>query len=138
MYIVLLYQKQTMKTIKVTYWATTAIVALMMTYSAYAYLTADAMKQAFHHLAFSDTFRVELAIAKFIGVVLLLAPVGSKVKEWTYAGFTFTFIAAVIAHATSGDPMSAVIAPFIILMLLSASYFTYHKLQNALSAQRAR
>lgn len=52
-----------MKTIKITYWITTAIVALMMTYSAYSYLTKEAMQQAFHHLGYPDYFRMELAIA---------------------------------------------------------------------------
>ena len=50
-----------MKAIKITYWVTTAIVALMMTYSAYAYLTQPAMLQAFHHLGYPGYFRMELA-----------------------------------------------------------------------------
>jgi hypothetical protein len=63
-----------MKTLKITYWATTVIVALMMTYSAYAYLTQAALLQAFQHLGFPDYFRIELAVAKLIGAALLLIP----------------------------------------------------------------
>jgi uncharacterized membrane protein YphA (DoxX/SURF4 family) len=116
-----------MKAIKITYWITTAIVALMMTYSTYAYLTQDAVKQAFQHLGFPDYFRVELAIAKLIGAILLLAPVTSRIKEWAYAGFTITFISAFIAHSSSGDPVANRSMPLIFLVLLVISYVTYHK-----------
>ena len=117
-----------MKTLRITYWVTTALVGLMMTYSAYAYLTDAAMKQGFVHLGFPDYFRVELAIAKFIGVVLLLAPVPPRWKEWAYAGFVINFVSAIIAHNASGDPLTNSVAPFIFLVLVLVSYFTYHRL----------
>ena len=116
-----------MKTIKIIYWITTAIVALMMAYSSYAYVTQDAVREGFHHLGFSDSFRVELAIAKLIGAILLLAPVNSRIKEWVYAGFTITFISAFIAHTSSGDPITKGVMPLIFLALLIVSYITFHK-----------
>ncbi len=117
-----------MKTLKITYWVTTALVALMMTYSGYAYLTDPTMKQGFVHLGFPDYFRIELAIAKFIGVFVLLAPVPSRIKEWAYAGFVINFISAFIAHLASGDPFANAVAPLVFLTLLLVSYFTFHKL----------
>ena len=117
-----------MKTIKITYWTATVIVSLMMVYSAYAYLTNPMIAQAFQHLGFPGYFRVELAIAKLIGAVLLLAPVSARIKEWTYAGFAFTFISAFIAHTASADPAANKMGPVIFLVLLVVSYFTYHKL----------
>ncbi|TZF81352.1 DoxX family protein [Pedobacter sp. BS3] len=117
--------------IKIFYWIPTAIVALMMIYSAYAYLTQPALKGAFHHLGYPDYFRVELALAKLIGAILLLVPVISRVKEWTYAGFAITFISAFIAHSASGDPLNYRLMPLIFLALLIVSYITYHKKQTA-------
>ena len=114
-----------MKSIKITYWVTTTIVALMMVYSAYAYLT-----QPFGHLGFPSYFRVELAIAKLIGAILLLTPVASKIKEWAYAGFVVVFLSAFIAHTESGDPVSYRIMPVIFLALLIVSYYTCHKLNS--------
>jgi uncharacterized membrane protein YphA (DoxX/SURF4 family) len=119
-----------MKAIRIIYWITTAIVALMMTYSAYAYLTAAAMQQAFHHLGYPDYFRVELAIAKLAGAVVLLAPVAARLKEWAYAGFAFTFISAFIAHTASGDPVNYRVMPVIFLVLLTVSYISYYKAQK--------
>ena len=56
------------------------------------------MAEAFTHLGFPDYFRVELAWAKLLGVVLLLAPVPARLKEWAYAGFAITLGSALIAH----------------------------------------
>lgn len=132
MYIVLLIKTQEMKAIKITYWATTIIVTIMMIYSAYAYLTQDAMAQAFRHLGYPDYFRVELAIGKLIGAILLVAPVSARIKEWVYAGFIITFVSAFIAHTASGDPVNYRAMPVIFLALLIASYITYHKRTSVL------
>jgi hypothetical protein len=117
-----------MKTTKITYWAATAIVSLMMVFSAYSYLANPAIAQAFHRLGFPDYFRIELAIAKLIGAVLLLAPVSARIKEWVYAGFAITFISAFIAHVSSGDPVNYKVMPILFLAILVVSYVTYHKL----------
>jgi uncharacterized membrane protein YphA (DoxX/SURF4 family) len=116
-----------MKATKITYWITTAVVALMMAYSCYAYLTQDVIKQAFQHLGFPDYFRVELGIAKLIGAALLIAPVAKRLKEWAYAGLAITFVSAFIAHSASGDPVNNRIMPLIFLALLVVSYVTFHK-----------
>jgi len=121
-----------MKAIKITYWATTVIVAIMMVYSAYAYLTQDAMLQAFRHLGYPDYFRVELAYGKLIGAILLVAPVSARIKEWVYAGFIITFVSAFIAHTASGDPVNYRVMPLVFLALLITSYLTYHKRNAAL------
>ena len=118
-----------MKTTKIIYWTTTGLVALMMSYSVYAYLTVAAVDQAFHRLGYPSYFRVELAFAKLAGVIALLIP-SSKIKEWGYAGFTIVFISAFIAHNVAGDPVSARIGPIVSLALLVVSYLSYHKLQR--------
>ena len=119
-----------MKKIKITYWASTWMVGLLMTYSAYAYLTQPEMEQAFLHLGYPAYFRIELAVAKLTGVVLLLLPVFPRIKEWIYAGFTIVFISAFISHTVAGDPVVARLSPIIFLALLIVSYLTYHKLHN--------
>lgn len=119
-----------MKRLKITYWISTALVALMMVYSAFAYLTKPEMAFAFHHLGFPDYFRVELAIGKFIGAILLLAPIRTRFKEWTYAAFAIVFTSAFIAHTASGDPINYRMMPIIFLGLLITSYAAYHKIKS--------
>jgi uncharacterized membrane protein YphA (DoxX/SURF4 family) len=122
--------QQQMKTTKIFYWVLTAIVALMMAFSCYSYLTKPEMAAAFHHLGFPDYFRVELAIAKLIGAVVLLAPVTARLKEWAYAGFTIVFVSAFIAHTVSGDPVANFFLPIFFLFFLGVSYFFYYKKQQ--------
>ena len=117
-----------MKTSRIIYWVTTGIVALMMSYSAFAYITKPEMVKGFQHLGFPDYFRVELAVGKLIGVVLLLSPVAARVKEWAYAGFGITFVSAFIAHSASGDPIAMRAMPLVLLVLLGISYYTRHKI----------
>jgi hypothetical protein len=46
-----------------------------------------------------------------------------KLKEWAYAGFTFAWIAAFVAHYLAGDsPISVV--PLVLLGVLGISYVT--------------
>jgi hypothetical protein len=120
-----------MKAIKITYWVSTALVSIMMAYSAYSYVTNPAMQLAFVHLGYPDYFRKALAFGKFIGVALLLLPVDARIKEWVYAGFGITFISAFIAHTVSGDSTQYRLMPVIFLTVLLVSYFTYHKSQKA-------
>ena len=120
-----------MKVFKITYWATTAVFSLMMAFSAYAYVTQPEVKQGFVHLGFPDYFRVELAVAKLLGAAVLLAPVATRFKEWAYAGFGIVLISAFIAHTAAGDPLSMRIGPLVALALLLASYYTWHKKQQA-------
>ncbi len=117
-----------MKTLKIVYWVSTAIVVLMMIYAAWSYLTNNQVKQAFIHLGFPGYFRIELAIAKIIGAVVLLAPFKRRIKEWAYVGFAIVFISALIAHLSSGDPASVYIMPVIFLFILLVSYISYLKI----------
>ena len=103
------------------YWAATALFALMMTGSALAYLTQPAMAKAFVHLGFPSYFRVELGVAKLLGVAALLAPVPPRVREWAYAGFGITLVSAIVAHSAV-DGVATAVPPTVALALLVASY----------------
>lgn len=81
----------------------TALFCLQMSFTAYAQLTLPQVAQSFEHLGFPPYFRMELAIAKLIGVLVLLAPVPERLKEWAYAGFAINLISALIAHVAVGD-----------------------------------
>jgi hypothetical protein len=120
-----------MKKFKIIYWITTILTGLMMSFSAFAYLTSNDMVKAFEHLGFPSYFRIELAVAKMIGVLILVIPVLSgRIKEWAYAGFTIVFVSAFIGHMSSGDGFSVASFPLVSLILLMISYFSYHKIQN--------
>jgi DoxX-like family len=116
---------------RIIYWITTGLIGLMMLFSAFQYFTNPQMSAAFVHLGFPDYFRVELACAKIVGVLLLLLPmVPMRIKEWAYAGFGIVFISAAIAHASSGDAAQMAVIPLVFFIILIVSYIYAHKTQT--------
>src|SRR3954466_13475587 len=95
--------KTTPKATTIAYWIVTVLFCLQMSFTAYAQLRLPQVAEAFTHLGFPAYFRVELSWAKLLGVVLLLAPVPPRIKEWAYAGFAFDVGSALIAHLALGD-----------------------------------
>lgn len=124
-----------MKKSKIIYWTTTGVLGAMMLFSAFGYLTNEEMKGGFVHLGFPDYFRIELATAKIIGVLLLLIPfIPKRIKDAAYAGFAITFISAFIAHTSIGDPLSVAIMPIIFLGILTVSFIYSNKIRFSLTS----
>ncbi len=120
-----------MKRIKIAFWITTSLFSGLMLLSGVTYIVSPQAVQAFEHLGLPSYFRIELAIAKLIGALVLLLPwSGSKVKEWAYSGFTITLISAFVAHLSVGDDIGKVIAPIMVFLLLFASYISRDKLTS--------
>lgn len=113
------------------FWAVTALFCLQIGFTAYAQLNLPVVAEAFAHLGFPDYFRVELAWAKLLGVVLLLAPVSARLKEWAYAGFAITLGSALIAHFSVGDGPEAWGWAAGSAVLWALSYFSWHRMQAA-------
>jgi hypothetical protein len=109
---------------KVAYWGSTALVALMGAFGAFMYLmgTPEAV-EGFRHVGYPQQLRVLLGIAKLSGVIALLVPGFPVLKEWAYAGFTFAWIAATLAHYRAGDGAEALM-PVVLLVFLGVSYVT--------------
>ena len=112
---------------KYLHWGTTGLLALFMAASSVWYFVGTEPAASFERLGFPDYFRIQLGIAKMAGAIALVTPVPRAVKEWTYAGFTISFVSATIAHLAVGDPVSDVAAPVIAFALLVTSYVTYHQ-----------
>lgn len=107
---------------KIIYWTTTGLISVMMLLSAFAYFNDPTVSEGFTSMGFPDYFRVELGLAKILGVLVLLLPFSPKfLKEWAYAGFGITFVSAFIAHFVNGHPFSAIIMPVIAAVLLITS-----------------
>jgi hypothetical protein len=119
------------KRIVIAFWIITAIFCLQMVFTAYAELRLPQVAQAFTHLGFPAYFRVELSYAKLVGVVLLLAPVPARLKEWAYAGFAIDLVSALIAHLAVGDGPDAWGWAVAISVLWALSYYFWRRLQVA-------
>jgi uncharacterized membrane protein YphA (DoxX/SURF4 family) len=117
------------KATTIVYWIVTALLCLQIGFTAYAQLSLPQVAEAFAHLGFPAYFRVELAWAKLLGVVLLLAPVPARLKEWAYAGFAITLASALIAHFSVGDGPEAWGFAAGTSVLWGLSYFFWRRLQ---------
>jgi len=109
---------------KIGYWVTTGLVAAMSAFAGFAYLSGSAQAvEGFTHVGYPQQLRILLGIAKLLGAVALVVPGLPKLKEWAYAGFTFAWISAFIAHYLAHDGPRA-FTPLILLALLAVSYVT--------------
>ena len=118
------------KKLTIAFWVATALFCLQMAFTAYAELRLPQVAEAFTHLGFPAYFRLELSWAKFLGVVLLLAPVPARLKEWAYAGFAIDLGSALIAHLSVGDGPAAWSWPAATGVLWGLSYFFWRRLQG--------
>ena len=117
--------------IVIGFWIATALFCLQIGFTAYAQLRLPVVAEAFAHLGFPDYFRVELAWAKLLGVVVLLAPVAARLKEWAYAGFAITLVSALVAHFSVGDGPEAWGWAAGSSVLWGLSYFFWCRVQAA-------
>src|SRR5258708_14668870 len=108
----------------ISYWVTTGLVAAMSLFAAYGYLSGSSQSiQGFAHVGYPQQLRIILGIAKPLGAIILLVPGMARLKERAYAGFTFAWISAFIAHSLAKDGPIAFM-PVVFLLLLVISYLT--------------
>ena len=117
-----------MKKNKIIYWISTGLFCAFLFLTSISYFTDPKFVAIYNHLGFPQYFRMELGIAKILGVLFLLLPqTPPRFKEWVYAGFGITLISGAIAHYVSGDPFGSIINVIIWFTLLVVSYIYWHK-----------
>ena len=110
-----------MKTQKIIYWLATAGICAIMLYSASMYFTKTEMVQSFFERFNYPTYIViPLAVAKVLGVLMILWRKSNWLTEWAYAGFFFDIILAFFAHQKEGDDVTFTLMAMVFLLL---SYF---------------
>jgi hypothetical protein len=122
------------KATAIAYWIVTTLFCLQISFTAYAQLRLPQVAAAFTHLGFPDYFRVELSLAKFLGILLLLAPTPPRLKEWVYAGFAIDLASALVAHVSVGDAPQAWGWAAGTAVLWALSYVFWRRLQGAAKA----
>jgi len=108
----------------IAYWGATGVVTIVPLLAAFAYLTTSPEAvENFRHVGYPQQLRVLLGVAKLAGAVVLLLPRLPLLKEWAYAGFTFMWIAATVAHYLAGDT-PLFLLPVALIAVLTVSYVT--------------
>jgi len=112
----------------VLYWIFTAFFcAFMLTSTIPNILSAPEWVEIFKQLGYPPYMLPFLGVAKLLGVIALLVPGFSRIKEWAYAGMFFDLTGAVYSGLSVGgfDPqMLIMLVPF---GLGALSYIYHHK-----------
>jgi hypothetical protein len=109
---------------KITYWISTAIVAVALL-AALSYLTgSEQVVSGFTKSGYPQHLRIVLGVVKPAAALVLLLPGLVLMKEWAYAGATFTWAMAFISAYSTGEGVQVWIMPVALLVLLSVSYVT--------------
>jgi hypothetical protein len=107
---------------KVAYWGSTALVGVALL-GALSYLTGnEQVVSGFAKAGYPQHLRIVLGLAKPAAALVLLIPGLPLLKEWAYAGATFTWIMASLSAYVNGEQVWPV--PLALLVLLGVSYFT--------------
>ena len=107
---------------KVAYWGSTALVGVALL-GALSYLTGnEQVVSGFAKAGYPQHLRIVLGLAKPAAAIVLLIPGLPLLKEWAYAGASFTWIMASLSAYVNGEQVWPV--PLALLVLLGVSYFT--------------
>lgn len=121
-----------MKTTKIIFWLATTIIVLWegvmplcTILFAPQYVNAGTKP-----LGYPDYFVYALIISKVLGVIAIAyAKTPSKLKEWAYAGLTFSLIFAFISHACVDKNIGYMLMPLVVLGILAVSYIYNNKIE---------
>jgi hypothetical protein len=109
---------------KIAYWSSTGITGLALLAAA-SYLTGnEQVVSGFAKAGYPQHLRIVLGIAKPAAGIVLLLPGLTLLKEWAYAGATFTWVMAFISAYVSGEGAQVWSMPPVLLALLAVSYVT--------------
>ena len=75
------------------------------------------------HLGYPIYLLTLLGAWKILGVVAVLIPKFSLVKEWAYAGFFFVMSGAIFSHIALGDPVVEILPALLLLVLTGVSWY---------------
>ena len=121
-----------MKKNKLIFWTATIIIALWEAVMPLGTWIAapEYMTVGTKPLGYPDYFAYSVVIAKVLGVIAIVYPkTPALIKEWAYAGLTFTLIFAFISHACVDKNIGFMIMPLAFLAILAVSYFYSKKLE---------
>jgi hypothetical protein len=75
------------------------------------------------HLGYPIYFLTILGVWKLLGVVAVLIPKFTLLKEWAYAGFFFAMTGAAFSHIAVVDPTMALVPSLLLLTLTVVSWY---------------
>lgn len=117
-----------MKKIKIFYWVFNGLFAFLMLGSAIPDIFSQPIAiEGFQKMGMPTYLLPFLGIAKLLGVIAILVPGNSRIKEWAYAGLVFDLLGATYSIWASGHPVSNWVGMLLPVALSVLAYIFYHK-----------
>jgi hypothetical protein len=118
-----------MKKTKILYWIFTALFAFLMLSSAIPDVLSSpvAIKGMHEGLGYPLYFIPFIGVAKVLGVIAILFPGFSRIKEWAYAGLFFDLAGATYSISSIGAPAANSLFMALPIALAICSYVFYRK-----------
>jgi uncharacterized membrane protein YphA (DoxX/SURF4 family) len=109
---------------QIWYWIVTAILSLCIFTGGLAQaVQAKEVIQGFKPLGYPTYFIAIIGIWKVLGIIAILIPGFTLLKEWAYAGIFFAMSGAVISHIASNDVSLQIISPFLLAAFTVLSWY---------------
>ncbi|RXM48888.1 DoxX family protein [Flavobacterium sp. YO12] len=109
---------------KIIYWIATLWLALGMTATGIVQLLKIKDEtEMITRLGYPLYFLTLLGVWKLLGVIAILIPKFSLLKEWAYAGFFFAMTGAVFSHFAVGDSAKDYFGPILLIVLTIVSWY---------------
>lgn len=110
------------------YWIATLMLCAIMLYSASMYfMNTDMVEGFFERFNYPTYLVIPLAIAKVLGVIMIVWRKSSWLTEWAYAGFFFDITQAFFAHYFKDDDVTLTLGAMVVLLI---SYFFGKTVRN--------
>lgn len=124
------------KTIKILYYIFTVLFALAMLADAYGGITMQqAGKDSLARLGYPMYLLVIMGSAKILGVAAILQTRYVAIKEWAYAGFTISFVGAVLSWAAVAPDIANLVPPAVMLAIMLFTYYLWKKYEQVKDLQ---
>jgi len=109
---------------KIIYWVATLWLSLGMTSTAIVQLSHKQSEVDFiHELGYPTYLLTIIGIWKIAGVVIVLKPKFTLVKEWAYAGFFFCMSGAIFSHIAVSHTFTEMAPAMLLLVLTIISWY---------------
>ncbi|PYF72648.1 DoxX family protein [Pedobacter nutrimenti] len=117
-----------LKSVKITYWASTVLLALFILPGIF-FINSPMAQEGTKHLQLPHWFSMEVGIGCFIGGLILIVPgLPVRIKEWAYVALGIVYVSALIAHLSVDGLVPMSFMPLVVFAVLLVSYVSYHKI----------
>ena len=120
-----------LKTTRIIYWIITLLLFLLLVFLAFSAWSQQSTENM-AHVGLSDATRLQyiIAYAPAVGIVTIVIPqISNRLKERAYAGLSFVYLGAFIAHIfIDGLANPATYPSLVVFALVMISYAMWHKI----------